>query len=936
MTRFESELSSWLSGTWLSDGPAVAVLAGFSGLGKSDIAYEVAEKSQRPWAFENLISDNLTLDEITLNVAESLEACGSNTMADLLGSDFVTTFVKSLEEPILIVLDDFHELLDEQGLPPREFRTLIHRLCTARPAPAGRLLLVTNRAVTQESWLDQAHVRRVEPPAEDHAVSLLASLLAQQDLEDEVPSERRGDVVRWLGRNPRAIQALVACLSNDSLDDLIELDRDSWGVRDEVVGPELVRHLEERFLDRTLQRISPEALALVESLSVYRKTFTKEAIQGAGAGIVGNSDVEDARRELSSRFLLERRRNWFTLNPIARELARARILMDERKLRRSHARAAEYYSRHFRARNSASRMDKASEFVEARFHLLRLGQREEFDEIARGFRAQLLLVYRNIESLPKDVSAQRELLATLWAALEGEEGGSWSLRFCFARLLLARDEPDDALVAYRQITIASRESNHHDVWILRCRLAVRFEEPAITRTIISQARERLSAGVLLQVVRVTAVALTQMGHPADALRLLEDVQQYCLQTGDAWLLYHTASVILCSQDRHKDAIAFLLKGYETLGPQRERSGRLVEESAFLAFAARDAALLGRIQQVVVGSQGRHGWVSLCEVLKLQTERKFKESADLAAAFPEYLALKAQRAFSLLCLGRASEAKSVLTGSIPVRNLETGLGWLRAVACVAAGDVPEGDGTSPESAWLAEFAAAHGMAPDEVTAESLLRHWDTFTELFGGRVSFYFPWLPRELTGLDQDLIRLSSTTSALDGVDLSRLRFRNEEGPRPPAAGAVPAVAGAPLVGVPPQPGWPTIFVTTQGGPAVLPNGGTLDMGGNYNVNQAGAVGDGAQATGNTFNQVVAGKTEDLQQLSAELQRLTGQLRLQGEAGQHAQELGELEGAAAAAASGDVSGVRAHLRRSGQWALGAATSVGTALAAAWIRESVGM
>ncbi|MFD8741105.1 hypothetical protein ACFV06_40240, partial [Streptomyces sp. NPDC059618] len=134
MTRMESELSSWLSGTWLSDGPAVAVLAGFSGLGKSDIAYEVAERSNRPWAFENLISDNLTLDEITLNVAESLEACGSNTMADLLGGDFVASFVKSLEEPILIVLDDFHELLDEQGLPPREFRTLIHRLCTARPA----------------------------------------------------------------------------------------------------------------------------------------------------------------------------------------------------------------------------------------------------------------------------------------------------------------------------------------------------------------------------------------------------------------------------------------------------------------------------------------------------------------------------------------------------------------------------------------------------------------------------------------------------------------------------------------------------------------------------------------------------------------------------------------------------------------------------------
>ena len=115
-------------------------------------------------------------------------------------------------------------------------------------------------------------------------------------------------------------------------------------------------------------------------------------------------------------------------------------------------------------------------------------------------------------------------------------------------------------------------------------------------------------------------------------------------------------------------------------------------------------------------------------------------------------------------------------------------------------------------------------------------------------------------------------------------------------------------------------------------------MGDKYTVGQAGAVGPNAKAENIQFQQIWQQSSSDLDiaQLVDELKLLRGHLRQSADTPQQDEAVAEVSKAQAAAAEGDGPGVMRHLRQAGKWALDGATAIGTAVAAAAIKASIGL
>jgi hypothetical protein len=116
-------------------------------------------------------------------------------------------------------------------------------------------------------------------------------------------------------------------------------------------------------------------------------------------------------------------------------------------------------------------------------------------------------------------------------------------------------------------------------------------------------------------------------------------------------------------------------------------------------------------------------------------------------------------------------------------------------------------------------------------------------------------------------------------------------------------------------------------------------MGDKYEVSgQAGAVGKNAQASNFTLQQAWREQEQrlDLPQLAAELETLRQELKRQATTREQDSAVAAVGAAAEAAEQGNGPEALGRLQRSGKWALDAATAIGTAVAAAAIKVSLGL
>lgn len=117
-----------------------------------------------------------------------------------------------------------------------------------------------------------------------------------------------------------------------------------------------------------------------------------------------------------------------------------------------------------------------------------------------------------------------------------------------------------------------------------------------------------------------------------------------------------------------------------------------------------------------------------------------------------------------------------------------------------------------------------------------------------------------------------------------------------------------------------------------------IHMGDNYSAGQAGAMGPGATASGMTFQQIwnqMQG-TLDLPKLARDLETLQSALRAEAKEPDHEIAIGAIAAAGAAAKQGNGAKALEYLKKAGRWSFDVASKIGTDLAAAAIKASMGL
>lgn len=901
---------------WLSEGPTVAVLEGFHGVGKTDSVIKLIQHVDVPAAHVRATSSgDLGLQDLLLNVAGELEINGNSLMADTLDKDLLVQLGAALRQSCFVVVDDFTELLSpETSLPPRAFIEFLSQL-EKLPSATGRLLLVTDRRLSLTDDLDVRTIR-LGPPSEEDAIQLLGKMLQMRRRQNEIPLNQRLDVVRWLGCNPRAFQALVACLEEESLDELIKAEQENWDLKNEVFSPTLIRELERRFRARTLSRLSPAGLLLAQFLSVYRRPFVAEGMRRFAERI---GDIDSARRELLDLFLLDHAGRWFFLNPVTRELALARLQADPNHILDAHSLAADHYCRHFRAKGPINIATHAAEFVEARYHLTLSGRVDEFTEVASRYRSYLLANVHRFNAIPVDTAERTQLIATLTAALPEDQRGYPEARFILARLLDESLLPGNRVRALRQATLACRETTFTGVWVLRIRLSAQLESTTTMLSIVRQAAERLPENGMEHVYYAAAKALVDEGiRTTELITLVNDAMRRRATDSEAWMLFQLGAAILDREGRYDEAID-LLRGYLSgVGDEMKSVGRnrLMEQILLRSY----------------GTQPRHTFLGLAPLadrfdfgplfncLQALLDGDFEAVCRYADQAPtSFLAVTTQAAFAELCLGYPYRAQKRLS-SMP-RNHGRVNYWLSSLIALGLGEM------EVARTGLEAYLGRELRGDESLTFPTWIRVWYDTPSFTVSDAAFYIPRLPGELTGLDYVLVRPRDMDYSVDSTVLASLSDRphrrsddSEEigDDVPDPVTLVPMDVTPRLINV--------INVSQEGS----------HVGDKNIVGQAAAVGSHASANNVTLQQIAGLTGVDMGVLGQELERLRVALREQPTSEENDEALAEVSRAARAAIQGDEAKVMSHLRASGQWALRTANVIGVSVAAAAIRHALGL
>lgn len=512
----QPRLAAWLSRQWLANGPPVCVVEGFSGLGKSHLARQVRDGYPRPSAYVEIADTHTSFEDFLLKTQGRLKS--EADIAIPAGGDTAGAIERALRGDLLVVVDEFQNCLapDTHELP-NQFVDFFRQVGTRR---AGRLLLLTSKSVDEDQCQELGIAQRTMVPlSPEDGGALLLRLLAARDRQDEVPADRVVELAGWLGSNPRAMQALVAALRFAPLTELVGTEPDAAELGYRHVDELLVTNLERKFVQRTMGRLAPAELLLLERLSVHRMSVSREAITLAHTGIDG--DARQVIQELVNLFFLEHHRSEYTLNPTARELALRSVLRGRRATRTAHRYAADFYLRHFKS-NRFKPVALADKFMEARHHLHLAGRTDELRDLAQTFALHLQRSAMN-QPIPEDLAELDEQILLLDAALEqGSPSSLLNLRL--ARMLLQRGDDGDLTRALDQTTEAvAIPPASKQAWQLHLRLIFQTKDLDAVLPLVEQARTALPAtdrtAISIEYIRI----LRRARRHDEALKLALDL-----------------------------------------------------------------------------------------------------------------------------------------------------------------------------------------------------------------------------------------------------------------------------------------------------------------------------------------------------------------------------------------------------------------------------
>lgn len=557
------ELLNFFVSDWLPNGPAVAMLQGFPGCGKTQLASSVAVLALRTLdpVEPQLEADDPSLDLLT-DLALALDYEGIHDLMQELDKgadgDLYETLLRVLRrERILIIIDEFQRLLsDKDRLPPKSWQNLVERLNNS-PRPAGRLLLVSNRSIKTVRWCEKSASRELRGLADSEAADFLLEYLDAKDLSDKVPAERLIEIGHRLGGNPRALKTLVESLKYYSLDELISLAPDLFKPGDVTLNPELVEDFERELIERTLSSLDVELLQFMRRLAVYRRPFRKEAYTEYAAVTL---PPQTLRKQLIDRYLLENSASGDTLHPLAREISVTRLREEKEEWKQAHSFAANCYLSFFKSFQMKEARKLTSSYAELRHHLYESGRINELYQVSATLTNYALSqIPRPAQSkIPDNLEILEEHIALISALPEKQrpKGLEYHLALC----LKHRNTGDDYQQALFHVRRATGPHAYYAVWLLQAELEYALNGVDAMYGALNDAIRHLGSGSnAFAVYHRCAHILRNDDKLDEAIRLLK---RAIAVPGIACV---TSLISLCARcleeaGRYDDAINILKKG----------------------------------------------------------------------------------------------------------------------------------------------------------------------------------------------------------------------------------------------------------------------------------------------------------------------------------------------------------------------------------------
>lgn len=556
----------WLSYTWLHSDSPVCFLEGFPGTGKTAIARELLGRA----VASNLTAVMITApetekdptDDLLLDLAMELNSAGRSELAHAIENnrpllDVLSTLVN---DPILIIIDEFQRSMQgSRAITMGGFARVLSTLAN-RKWLKGRILLITNRLVERARWSEPYARRTLNGMSSDDAIEFLEYFAQEGGRIDEIPPDRRRDVVKALGGNPRAIRLLVSNLAYESLDELIGEQPEIWELGDREVSADLIEDLERGLLKKTLEQLPDNYILQLNRLSVLRKPFKRQAIERL---FEDKQTYARFKEEMIDRFLMEQHQGWFNLHPIVREIGLQKLAQSSANLRQAHSVVAGYYTRHFEAKQIVGWGALGGHFVESRYHLINAGRAEDLRDIATRFQSYIFSTLSAVSPIPSNAEELDERIAVLSALLE--EPGPKNLEYHLARLFQARNQRNDLRRALHHAYRARSHSDHVPSWLLCGQLLAQMERYDEAIDLLKEGIDWMSPGKApASLYNHLARLLAELNRYDEAIDVLEAGID-CIPPDKAVVdLYDQLARLLTRIGKQQEAIDILTQGINCL------------------------------------------------------------------------------------------------------------------------------------------------------------------------------------------------------------------------------------------------------------------------------------------------------------------------------------------------------------------------------------
>ncbi|MGJ8652325.1 MAG: AAA family ATPase [Opitutaceae bacterium] len=544
---------------WLQAGTGVAVIQGFSGAGKTQLASEIAENSGFPIVAVNADAELADpSQELLLTLSAELMHVGISQLEDELDRGDEANLLRTLEtvlkyDRVLIVIDEFQCLFraNKSKLLPK-WQRLIESLNNSRSLK-GKLLLISNRQFEHETWNENCVIKRLDGLEPQEAKTLITKLLEEKNRGNDIPKQLREEIGRRLGGNPRAIKTLVGSLGYGSLDELMSFAPSITKSEDLFVSPELLEKFERELIERSLMASQDTLKAFMRKISAYRKPFKKEAIA---------TDEVTLRDQLIDRFLLEFHSGNYTIHPLAHEINITRLREDHQKWTRAHSVAADYYLRHFKAKKLSAGGKLSISYLELRYHL---HESERMHELAMASckladYALASISVRLLTKPPENTIVLEERISLISSL--SNESRSKRLEYHLALCLKTRNIGDDYKHALMHARKAVGPKAYYAYWLLLIELEYAVNGSAgLTKSYRSAVQTLSEASNLSQIYKLVAELYEKDNQEERAVEALQEAIGRNLPSGNDSLIRKCAE-LLEHLDRMGEAISLLRDNLE--------------------------------------------------------------------------------------------------------------------------------------------------------------------------------------------------------------------------------------------------------------------------------------------------------------------------------------------------------------------------------------